>query len=54
VQYATIHRLESNKLRNEAKIFGHMLFSDAIPWSVLEVIHLNEEETTSSRHACIV
>ena len=47
-QYNTIHRLETNKLRNVAKLFAHLLHADAIPWSVLHVIHLNEDETTSS------
>lgn len=47
-QYDTIHRLETNKLRNVAKLFAHLLHSDAMPWSVLCVIKLNEEATTSS------
>ncbi|KAL3921369.1 MAG: hypothetical protein SGILL_002780 [Bacillariaceae sp.] len=47
-QYTTIHRLETNKLRNVAKLFAHLLYADAIPWSVLSIIHLNEDETTSS------
>ncbi|KAL3787177.1 hypothetical protein HJC23_010187 [Cyclotella cryptica] len=47
-QYHTIHRLETNKLRNVAKLFGHLLHTDSISWSVLSVIHLNEDETTSS------
>jgi len=40
--------LDTNKLRNAAKFFAHLLFTDAISWEVLSVIHLNEEETTSS------
>lgn len=47
-QYSLIHRLETNKLRNVAKLFAHLLASDAIPWSVLEVVRLTEEDTTSS------
>lgn len=46
--YDTIHRYETNKLRNIARFFGHMISNDAIGWHVLSVIHLNEEETTSS------
>ena len=46
--FATIHRLESNKLRNAARYFAHLLYSDAIPWSTLECIRLNEEETNAS------
>ena len=47
-QYSMIHRLETNKLRNVAKLFGHLLHTDAMPWNVLRYIHLNEGETTSS------
>lgn len=47
-QYATIHRLETNKLRNVAKLFGHLLHTDSVSWRVLKCIHLNEDETTSS------
>ncbi|PHH83041.1 hypothetical protein CDD82_3843 [Ophiocordyceps australis] len=46
--YDTIHRYENNKLRNIAMLFGHMFASDALGWHCLSVIHLNEEETTSS------
>ena len=47
-QYSTIHRLETNKLRNVAKLFAHLLHTDSMPWSCLANIHLNEDETTSS------
>lgn len=46
--YDTIHRYETNKLRNIARFFGHLIGSDAISWAVLHVVHMNEEETTSS------
>jgi pre-mRNA-splicing factor CWC22 len=46
--YTTIHRYESNRLRNIARFFGHLLGSDSIPWTVFEVIRLNEDDTTSS------
>ncbi|XP_055330180.1 pre-mRNA-splicing factor CWC22 homolog [Paramacrobiotus metropolitanus] len=46
--YDTIHRLETNKLRNVAKFFAHLLWSDAISWLVLGHIKLSEEDTTSS------
>lgn len=48
VKYETIHRYETNKLRNIASFFGHLLGSDGIGWHVLSCVHLNEEETTSS------
>ena len=47
-KYETIHRNSTNEIRNIAKFFGHMISSDAIGWHVLSVIHLNQEETTSS------
>lgn len=46
--YVTTHRLDTNKLRNVSKFFAHLLFTDAISWEVLEIIKLNEEDTTSS------
>lgn len=46
--YDTIHRYETNRLRNIACFFSHMLSADATGWHVLSVIHLNEDETTSS------
>ena len=46
--YDTIHRYEANRLRIIAQLFGHLLSTDAIGWHVLSVIHLNEDETTSS------
>eukprot|EP01033_Poteriospumella_lacustris_P001001 gene999-723_t len=47
-QYETIHRLETNKLRNVAKFFAHLLGTDALPWTCFEYIKLNEYDTTSS------
>src|SRR5438045_5181642 len=46
--YTTIHRYETNRLRNIAKFFGYLISSDAIGWQVFSIIHLTEEETTSS------
>uniref|UniRef100_A0A3B4B8M2 Pre-mRNA-splicing factor CWC22 homolog n=1 Tax=Periophthalmus magnuspinnatus TaxID=409849 RepID=A0A3B4B8M2_9GOBI len=47
-QYETIHRLETNKLRNVARLFAHLLYTDSVPWSVLECVKMSEETTTSS------
>ncbi|XP_053386760.1 pre-mRNA-splicing factor CWC22 homolog [Mercenaria mercenaria] len=47
-QYDTIHRLETNKLRNVAKFFAHLLHTDSISWAVLQAIRLNEDDTTSA------
>eukprot|EP00512_Aurantiochytrium_limacinum_P010313 CAMPEP_0171544508 /NCGR_PEP_ID=MMETSP0960-20121227/3542_1 /TAXON_ID=87120 /ORGANISM="Aurantiochytrium limacinum, Strain ATCCMYA-1381" /LENGTH=868 /DNA_ID=CAMNT_0012092329 /DNA_START=249 /DNA_END=2853 /DNA_ORIENTATION=+ len=45
-QYKSIHRLETNMLRNVAKLFAHLLSNDALPWTVFENVHMNERETT--------
>uniref|UniRef100_A0A8C5BER0 Pre-mRNA-splicing factor CWC22 homolog n=1 Tax=Gadus morhua TaxID=8049 RepID=A0A8C5BER0_GADMO len=47
-QYETIHRLETNKLRNVARLFAHLLYTDSVPWSVMECIKVSEDTTTSS------
>ncbi|XP_029133177.2 pre-mRNA-splicing factor CWC22 homolog [Labrus bergylta] len=47
-QYETIHRLETNKLRNVARLFAHLLYTDSVPWSVLESVSMSEDTTTSS------
>lgn len=47
-QYSMIHRLETNKMRNVAKLFAHLLGTNAMPWQVLAYIRLTEEDTTSS------
>lgn len=51
--YATIHRLDTNRLRNVSKFFAHLLFTDAIGWDVFECIRLNEDDTTSSSRVFI-
>ena len=47
-QYATMHRLETAKLKNVAMFFAHLLYTDSISWGVLECVRLNERDTTSS------
>jgi pre-mRNA-splicing factor CWC22 len=46
--FDTIHRYETNRLRNIARLFGHLFANDAISWAVLQVIKMNEDDTTSS------
>ncbi|KAF9533632.1 hypothetical protein CPB83DRAFT_902985 [Crepidotus variabilis] len=46
--YTTIHRYETNRLRNIARFFGHLFAEDAISWMVMECIKINEDDTTSS------
>jgi MA3 domain len=46
--FETIHRYETNRLRNIARLFGHLIANDAMSWAVLQVIKMNEDDTTSS------
>lgn len=46
--YTTIHRYETNRLRNIARFFGHLIATDSVSWAVLECIKLTEDDTTSS------
>ncbi|SPO00514.1 related to CWC22 - involved in mRNA splicing [Cephalotrichum gorgonifer] len=46
--YDTIHRYETNKLRNVARFFGHLFASDAIGWHCMSNIVMTEDATTSS------
>jgi len=47
-KYEVIHRYETNRIRNIAKFFGHLLSSDAIGWHVFSVVKLSQDDTTSS------
>ncbi|EKM56034.1 uncharacterized protein PHACADRAFT_145057 [Phanerochaete carnosa HHB-10118-sp] len=46
--YTTIHRYETNRLRNIARFFGHLFCTDSISWGVMECVRLAEDDTTSS------
>ncbi|KAJ3188165.1 pre-mRNA-splicing factor cwc22 [Gaertneriomyces sp. JEL0708] len=46
--YKTIHRFETNRLRNVAKFFAHLLTHDALTWQVFALVRLTEADTTSS------
>lgn len=46
--YYTIHRYETNRLRNIARFFGQLFANDAISWVALGCIKVNEDDTTSS------
>ncbi|KAH8100198.1 armadillo-type protein [Cristinia sonorae] len=46
--YTTIHRYETNRLRNISRFFGHLFATDSISWVVMECIKLTEDDTTSS------
>ncbi|EPB74999.1 MIF4G domain protein [Ancylostoma ceylanicum] len=46
--YATIHRFDITKLRNMARLVSHLLFTDAISWTIFTDVKLTENDTTSS------
>ncbi|EIW85536.1 MIF4G-domain-containing protein [Coniophora puteana RWD-64-598 SS2] len=46
--YETIHRYETNRLRNIARFFGHIFATDSVSWVALRCIQMNEDDTTSS------
>jgi len=47
--YEKVHHLETNKIFNVAKFFSHLLWTDALDWSVLEFVKLTAEETNPSK-----
>jgi len=47
-EYPNVHRLEINKLRNGAKFFAHLLYTDSLDWAALASIRLTEQDTTAS------
>ena len=47
-QFATVHRLDTNKLRNAAKFYAHLMYTETIDWSVLSWIKITEDDTTAS------
>lgn len=46
--YQSVHKIDTNRIRNIVKLFGHLLEQDAIPWSVFSVVKLSEEDTTAA------
>ncbi|KAJ8906825.1 hypothetical protein NDN08_003311 [Rhodosorus marinus] len=46
--YGEVHRFETSRIRNVAKFFAALLASGSMPWSIFELISINEDETTSS------
>jgi len=38
---------ETNRLRTIARLFGHLLANDAMSWTVLWLIKMNEDDTTT-------
>eukprot|EP00828_Plagiopyla_frontata_P029724 TRINITY_DN3852_c0_g1_i1.p3 TRINITY_DN3852_c0_g1~~TRINITY_DN3852_c0_g1_i1.p3 ORF type:complete len:211 (-),score=41.26 TRINITY_DN3852_c0_g1_i1:48-680(-) len=47
-KYETVHRYTTNKIRNLAKFFSHLLGVNAMDWEALECVIMTQEKTTSS------
>ncbi|PRQ28367.1 putative initiation factor eIF-4 gamma, MA3 [Rosa chinensis] len=47
-QYSMIHQFETNKIRNVASFYAHLLSTDALPWHCIAYMRLTEKDTTSS------
>lgn len=46
--FDTVHRYETNRLRNIAKLFGHIFYTDSLSWACFSIIRLTEDDTTSA------
>lgn len=46
--FASIHRLETPRIRNVARLFAHLFERDAISWGCFAGIRLNERETCAA------
>lgn len=46
--YNTMFKLEVNKIRNLAKLYGHLLHTFSIDWKILEIVVLKQDTTTSA------
>lgn len=46
--YQAVHKIDTARIRNICKLFGHLLETDAIPWTVFSVVRLTEDDTTAS------
>lgn len=46
--YETVHRFDNNMLRNVARLFAHLFFTDALPWTCFQCVKMNERDTSAS------
>lgn len=46
--YEAVHRFETNKIRNIAKFYAHLLTSESIDWLCLKCLKLRENATSSA------
>jgi pre-mRNA-splicing factor CWC22 len=46
--YRTIHRFSTNELRNLARFFSHLFYTEAIDWELLRHVQLTKDTTNAS------
>lgn len=46
--YSSIHRFETAKIRNSAKFYAHLFYTDSIDWRIFACITLTQDTTTAS------
>lgn len=46
--YSSVHKIDTSRIRNITKLFGHLLETDSLPWTVFSVVRLTEDDTTAS------
>ena len=46
--YNNIFKQEANKIRNIAKLFGHLFYNNAIDWKVFQIVRLTPDATTAA------
>lgn len=46
--YRTIHRYGTNELRNLARFFAHLFFTEAVDWELLRHVQITKEATNAS------
>ena len=46
--YESVHRFETNKIRNIAKFYAHLLSTESIEWFCLSCLKLRENATSSA------
>lgn len=46
--YNTIFKLEVNKIRNIAKLYAHLFYTNSIDWKIMEIITIKQDTTTAA------
>jgi pre-mRNA-splicing factor CWC22 len=46
--FHAIYKHETNKIRNLAKLYGHLFFTHALDWKIFNIVELTPEATTAA------